>query len=80
VAILVRPYYVLTRLVIIDVVVMKVNTSLTSLMSVSVVNISLPITNIGLDYVIAGDNFGLANSFNGCLTFVALDDIFHCYG
>jgi hypothetical protein len=38
-----------------------------------------------LDYVIAGGNFGLAyvivaSCINGCLAFVALDNIFRCYG
>jgi hypothetical protein len=45
------------------------------------VNISLPITNFGLAYVIVDGNFGLAtDSFNGFLPFVPLDDIFYCYG
>jgi hypothetical protein len=51
------------------------------LWSTSIVNISLPITNFGLACIIADDNFGVAcviatGCFNGCLAFVALDDIF----
>jgi hypothetical protein len=51
----------------------------------STVNISLPITNFKLVYVIAGGNFKLAciiavGCFNGLLAFVALDDIFHYCG
>jgi hypothetical protein len=48
------------------------------------VNIGLPITNFELAYVIAGSNFGLAyiiaaDCINGCLAFVALDNIFRYY-
>jgi hypothetical protein len=49
----------------------------------SIVNIGLPITNIGLDNIIAGGNFELAyviaaGCINDCLAFVALDNIFRC--
>jgi hypothetical protein len=48
------------------------------------VNIGLPTTNFELAYVIAGSNFGLAyiiaaDCINGCLAFVALDNIFRYY-
>jgi hypothetical protein len=67
--------------VIIDIVVMKLAQDLLASLSMSIVNIGLPITNFGLAYVIAIGNFGLSgNCFNCCLPFIVLDEIFCCCG